>query len=80
MATYEEQISLEQSAISALKNQLRNIKFPPRTINWQHSNIGKIRNNVQQRLEFKRQKAKINSKINYFENKIISLRDALFGV
>jgi len=77
--TYEEQITAEQSIITALRNQLRNIKFPARTINWQHQNIGRTGNAVQQRLEVKRQRKKINTGITSSTNKIISLREALFG-
>ena len=77
--TYEEQIAAEQSVITALRNQLKNIKFPARTVNWQHQNIGSTRGGVQQRIEVKRQKLKIRTDITTSTNKIISLREALFG-
>ena len=77
--TVQDQIIAEQSIISTLRNQLKNIRLPPRTINWQHRNIGSSVGGVQSRLEIKRQKLKINNQIISSNNKIISLRDALFG-
>jgi len=77
--TYQEEITNEQSAIAALRTRLKNIRLPSRTINWQHQNVGAPRNSVQQRLETKRQKKKINNKIVYSQNKIISLRESIFG-
>ena len=77
--TYEEQIAAEQSIITSLRNRLKNIRLPARTINWQHRNLGKVRNDVQQRLAYKKQKAQVNSEIKASQNKIISLREALFG-
>jgi len=77
--TIQEEISSEQSAIAALRVRLKNIRLPPRTINWQHQNVGRINNGVQQRLETKRQKKKISNKIASSQNKIISLRESIFG-
>ena len=77
--TIQEEITNEQSAIAALRVRLKNIRLPPRTINWQHQNVGRINNGVQRRLETKRQKIKINNQIASSQNKIISLRDSIFG-
>jgi len=77
--TYEEQLKTEQSIVSTLRARLKNIRLPPRTINWQHQNIGRVRNGVQQRLETKREKINISNKIISSQNKITSLRDAIFG-
>ena len=77
--TIQEEITSEQSAITALRARLKNIRLPPRTINWQHQNIGRVRNGVQQRLETKREKINISNKIISSQNKITSLRDAIFG-
>ena len=77
--TYEEQLKTEQSIVSTLRARLKNIRLPPRTINWQHQNVGRINNGVQQRLETKRQKKKISNKIASSQNKIISLRESIFG-
>lgn len=77
--TYQEEIINQQAIIASLRNQLKNIKFPARTVNWQHQNIGGTRNAVQQRLVYKKQKLKLGSQITASENKIISLRELIFG-
>ena len=77
--TIQDQIAAEQTIITSLRNQLRNIRPQARTINWQHTNIGTGRNAIQQRLVYKKQKLKIGSQITASENKIISLRELIFG-
>ena len=77
--TYEEQIKSEEATISSLRNQIRQIRLPARTVNWQHNNISSPRNAIQQRLLVKKQKSQINTKIKSSQSKIISLRSLIFG-
>jgi hypothetical protein len=77
--TYEDQINTEQSIISSLRNQLKNIRLPSRTITWQHQNISSGVGTIQDRLNVRRQKLQINNKIISSQNKICSLKSALFG-
>lgn len=77
--TYEQEISNQQSIISTLKARLKNIKFPARTINWQHQNFRSPRGQVQQRMEVKRQKKRINTEIASSKYKIASLREMILG-
>lgn len=78
--TIQDQITAEQSVITALRNQLRNIRLPARTINWQHQNVvSPGRGGVRQRLLVKKQQAQINTQITSSQNKIISLRELIFG-
>jgi regulation of enolase protein 1 (concanavalin A-like superfamily) len=76
---YTEQLKAEQNVVASLRTKLNNIRLPSRTINWQHRNISSPINNIQYRLEVKRQKLKINNQINSSQNKIISLRSLIFG-
>ena len=76
---YEEQIKSEEATISSLRNQIRQIRLPARTVNWQHNNSSSPRNAIQQRLLVKKQKSQINTKIKSSQSKIISLRSLIFG-
>ena len=77
--TYEKEITNEQGAITRLKAQLKQIKIPARTINWQHNNIGAPRNITKRVLVARKQRKKVNSRVTVSRKRIMSLRESILG-
>jgi len=75
---YEAEILNEQGAISRLSSQLKQIRIPARTINWQHNNIGTPRNVTQRVLVARKQRKKVNSGVATSRRRILSLRESIF--
>jgi len=77
--TYETEIIENEGAITRLTSQLKQIKVPARTINWQHRNVGAPRNITQRVLVTRKQRKKINSGITASRKRILSLRESIFS-
>jgi len=77
---YKAQISEQEGVINKLISELRQTRVPARTINWQHRNIGATRGITQRVLIARKQRKQINSRVDTSRRKIISLREAIFGV
>ena len=77
--TYETEIAEHEGAITRLSSELKQIKVPARTINWQHNNIGALRNITQRVLVSRKQRKKVNSGIDYSRRRILSLRESILG-
>ena len=78
---YAEEIAKEQATISALRQQIRNISLPRRTIAYQFQNMrGGNRNMAQRRVITQREKVKLNQSIASSNRRIITLREALLGL
>ena len=76
---YEAEILIEQNNISKLSSELKQIKLPARTINWQHNNIGAPRNITQRVLVTRKQRKQVNSKVGVSRRRILSLRESILG-
>ena len=77
---YPTEISEQEGIINRLTSEIKQIKVPARTINWQHNNIGAPRNITQRVLVARKQRKKINSRVDTSRRKIMSLREAILGV
>ena len=77
---YEAQISEQEGIINRLTSELKQTRVPARTINWQHNNIGATRGITQRVLVVRKQRKKINSRVDTSRRKIMSLREAILGV
>jgi len=77
---YEAEIINEQGAISRLSSELKQIRLPARTINWQHSNVGATRGITQRVLIARKQRKQLNSRIGVSRRRILSLRESILGV
>lgn len=79
--TYEDEIALEESAIANLQRELKQIRIPRRTINWQFQNgrVGVSRGIKRNVLIVKKQRRQVLSNIQGRGRRIISLRQAIFG-
>ena len=78
--TYETEITEQEGIIQTLNSQLKQTRLPARTINWQHNNIGATRGITQRVLVVRKQRKKINSRVDTSRRKIKSLREAILGV
>ena len=76
---YEAEISKQEGIINRLTSEIKQIKVPARTINWQHNNIGAPRNITQRVLVARKQRKKINTGVSTSRVKILSLREAILG-
>lgn len=74
-----DEIAEQEGIISRLRSELRQVRAPARTINWQHNNIGATRGITQRILVARKQRKQINSQISASESKLVSLRRAVFG-
>jgi len=74
------EISNEQGVINRLTAELKQTRLPARTINWQHNNIGATKGITQRVLVVRKQRKKINSRVDTLRRKIMSLRKAILGV
>ncbi len=74
------EISNEQGVINRLTAELKQTRLPARTINWQHNNIGATKGITQRVLVVRKQRKKINSRVDTSRRKIMSLREAILGV
>ena len=77
---YEAQISEQEGVINRLTSELKQTRLPARTINWQHNNIGATKGITQRVLVVRKQRKKINSRVDTSRRKIMSLREAILGV
>ena len=77
---YEAQISEQEGIINRLTSELKQTRLPARTINWQHNNVGATRGITQRVLVARKQRKKINSRVDTSRRKIMSLREAILGV
>ena len=78
--TYAEDIAIEEANIANLQNQMRGLKIPQRTINYQMTNLSQgNRAFKQSAIITKRFRKQLQSQITSSQSKIISLRDAIFG-
>jgi len=77
--TYETEIAEHEGIITRLTSEVKQIKLPARTINWQHQNIGAPRNTTQRVLVARKQRKKVNSGIDYSRRRILSLRESILG-
>ena len=77
--TYETEIAEYKGAITRLSSELKQIKVPARTINWQHNNIGAPRNITQRVLVARKQRKKVNSRVGISRKRIMSLRESILG-
>ena len=73
------EISNEQGVINRLTAELKQTRLPARTINWQHNNIGATKGITQRVLVVRKQRKKINSRVDTSRRKIMSLREAILG-
>jgi len=78
--TYETEITEQEGVINRLTSELKQTRLPARTINWQHRNIGVPRNITQRVLVARKQRKKINSRVDTSRRNIMSLREAILGV
>ena len=78
--TYETEITEQEGVINRLTSELKQTRLPARTINWQHRNIGATRGITQRVLVARKQRKKINSRVDTSRRKIMSLREAILGV
>jgi len=78
--TYETEIAEHEGAITRLSSELKQIRLPARTINWQHSNVGATRGITQRVLVARKQRKQINSRIDVSRRRILSLRESILGV
>ena len=77
---YTEQILEQEGIIQRLGSELKQVRLPARTINWQHNNIGATRGITQRVLVVRKQRKQINSKVSVTKTKIMSLRESILGV
>ena len=77
---YTEQILEQEGIIQRLGSELKQVRLPARTINWQHNNIGATRGITQRVLVVRKQRKQINSKVSVAKTKIMSLRESILGV
>ena len=77
---YTEQILEQEGIIQRLGSELKQVRLPARTINWQHNNIGATRGITQRVLVARKQRKQINSKVSVTKTKIMSLRESILGV
>jgi len=77
---YTEQILEQEGIIQRLGSELKQVRLPARTINWQHNNIGSQPRITQRVLVARKQRKQINSKVSVAKTKIMSLRESILGV
>ena len=81
---FQEDIDFEQSKINDLRASLPQLRFPARTINFQHANASSIRNVTPLILSTRRARGQVREKIGNSERKIESIRksfsEAILGV
>ena len=78
--TYETEIAEHEGAITRLSSELKQIRLPARTINWQHQNAGATQGITQRVLIARKQRKQINSRIDTSRRRILSLRESILGV
>jgi len=76
---YQSEISNQEGIINQLNSQIKQTKFPARTINWQHNNVGSTQGVTQRILILKRERRKLNTRVGTARRKIMSLRESLLG-
>jgi len=76
---YESKIAEHEGIITRLTSELKQIRVPARTINWQHRNVGAPRNITQRVLVARKQRKKVNSRVGYSRRRILSLRESILG-
>lgn len=76
-----EDIRLEEGVLNLLKERLKQVKFPSRTISRQFATMQYGNRNTTQRvIAVKKEQKQVREKIATSERKIFSFREALLGV
>ena len=77
---YQFEIAIQEGVINQLNSQIKQTKHPARTIDWQHNNIGSTQGVTQRILVLKRERKKLNTRVDTAKRNIMSLRESLLGV
>lgn len=76
---FAEDIASEEGIIANLERQIRQVRVPQRTINWQHANRGNVSGIPQRIIVARRQRAQLRERVEVSKVKIKSLREAILG-